>query len=422
MTHFVRVDSGATDGLFKPSIKSSNLKSLKQARWGWAIVTTLSLHAIGVQPADAEPPTVAVPITETATANLNQPLTAVAALSNWQVGSPEHPNVVDGIAASSLMIAGADNFNPGLKLPPPKSETFHPSSSTLRGSTVKGLERLQTDYRNDRDNFGQHNRWMEQTAQFRLQSGDQIRFKTGFNVFSQRKVESVSNLPLQLGWEHKLGNFNLNVAAGIDVFDRLPISPNVALEVVAPLFPSVTLTGVVEQGAYKSNAQTLGHGISALRYGTNLYWQMDKNTSLFALYRRGNYSDDNREEQLFSRLEHKFGQFSIAANLFTWSFDQNAESRKGYFSPPDFLLYSGEVAWQGNVFPFLRCRLAAALGRQRLNGVFIGGNTYQTLCTVKVAPNIEADVGYLYSNVQNHVGGGNAYENQSVVGQLRVLF
>lgn len=390
----------------------------------WAIAATLSLCTLSPAHAEIEPNPVWVQ--ESTSALSDRPIdrmTNVATLAD----EPTLPTITHGleptiseptisepaISEPIIMIAGADNVNPGLQLPPPKPEPYSPSGGAGT-PTVVGLERLVTDYRSDRDNFGQHNRFMEQTAQFRLQSGDLIRFKTGFNTFEQRKVETVNNVPLQVSWDHKLGNFNLHTAAGVDVFDRLPTSPNVNLEVAMPLLPSVTLTAVAEQSAYKSNAQTLGNQISAFRYGANLYWQIDKNTSLFALYRRGNFSDDNREEQSFSRLERKIGQFSIAANLFTWRFDQNAETRGGYYSPPDYLLYSGEVAWQGNVFEFLRCRLAVTLGRQRVNAAFTGGNTYQALCTVKVTPNLEADVGYTFSNVQNRSGGGNAYESTKV--------
>lgn len=324
---------------------------------------------------------------------------------------------------AKFMIAGADNFNPGLQLPPPKSEEFNPTGAfAQQESSTPGLERLQTDFRNDQDNFGQHNRFIEETAQFRLSNGDRIHFKTGFNSFEQSNVEAVHNIPLQAGWEGKLGSLKLRAAAGVDIFNRLPATPNLELGVEAPILPNVTLTGVVEQGAYKFNAQTLENRISAWRLGPNVSWQIDRDTSLFALYRWGSYSDGNTEQQSFSRLERKFGQVSLAANLFTWSYANNAEVRKGYFSPPDFLAYSGELAWEGDVFKSLRCRIAASLGRQRLNGAFSSGNSYQARCTVKVSPRLEADLGYTLSNIRARGGAGEGYESQSVTGQLRYKF
>ncbi|WP_225894255.1 hypothetical protein [Atlanticothrix silvestris] len=162
--------------------------------------------------------------------------------------------------------------------------------------------------------------------------------------------------------------------------------------------------------------------VTAWRFGPDLYWQIDRDTSLFSSLRLGNYSDRNFEIQSFSRLERKFGQFSVAANLFNWSYDRNLERTSGYFSPPDFLVYNAEVAWEGQVFDFLRCRLSANLGQQRLNGEFDYANTYQSRCTAKFSPSIEADLGYSLSNVRNQDTGGTAYGGNSLTGQLRVKF
>ena len=141
---------------------------------------------------------------------------------------------------------------------------------------------------------------------------------------------------------------------------------------------------------------------------------------MFSLFRFGNYNDGNSEQQSFSRLERKFGQFSIAANLFNWSYQHDYEKRSGSFSPPDFLVYNAEVAWQGDIFKFLRCRISGNLGKQRLLGKVDNANNYQALCTVKMSPKIEADIGYSYSNVKNRdEPGGSIYNNRSITGQLR---
>jgi hypothetical protein len=186
--------------------------------------------------------------------------------------------------------------------------------------------------------------------------------------------------------------------------------------------PTAKLSFEVDQAPYKANAQTLENGISAWRYGPSLYWQINPKTSLFSLYRRGNYSDRNVENQSFSRLEHKLGQFSVATNLFTWNYAHNMQQRKGYFSPRDFLLYNAEVAWEGDVFKFLRCRLSGTVGQQRLNGEMSSGNNYQARCTVLVSPNVEADLGYAFSNERNRDTGAGSYNNRSITGQLRLRF
>ncbi len=138
--------------------------------------------------------------------------------------------------------------------------------------------------------------------------------------------------------------------------------------------------------------------------------------------RLGNYNDGNSEVQSFSRLERKIGQFFVAANLFTWNYGDDFERKSGYFSPQDFLVYNAEAGWEGDVSKFLRCRLAANLGRQRLKGEFDNANTYQARCTVKLSPNIETDLGYNFSNVRNLDTGASAYNGNSITGQLRVKF
>ncbi|MFN6513285.1 MAG: hypothetical protein RMY29_002135 [Nostoc sp. CreGUA01] len=336
-----------------------------------------------------------------------------------------------------FLIAAPENFNPDLRVPPPPPKSPEnsspPTTSTEPAKPNAVLESINTDYRYDTDNFGQTNLFIEPTLQFRLRNGNKIFFKTGFNFFEQRGVESVSNFPLQVGWEGKIGQVTLKTAAGVDVFDRLPTAINLNAKVDVPILPArvspsgqlrslLVLSGNLEHRPYKSNARTLENQITNWRFGPDLYWQIDRNTSLFSSLRLGNYNDGNSEVQTFSRLERKFGQFSLAANLFTWSYDRDLEGTSGYFSPPDFLVYNAEVAWEGDITKFLRCRLAANLGRQRLKGEFDNANTYQTRCTVKLSPNIEADLGYSFSNVRNQDTGENAYSGNSLTGQLRVKF
>ncbi|MEH2336990.1 hypothetical protein [Nostoc sp.] len=341
-----------------------------------------------------------------------------------------------------ILMAAPENFNPSLRLPPalpepplpePPQNSSPPPTSTEPRTPDAVLESIDTDYRYDTDNFGQTNFFLEPTVKFRLSNGNKIFFKTGFNFFKQDGVESVTNFPLQIGWQGKIGQVTLQTAAGVDVFNRLPTAINLNAKVEAPISPprvsssgrllsAVILSGNLEQGPYKSNARTLDNQITAWRFGPDLYWQIDRNTSLFSSLRLGSYNDGNSEVQSFSRLERKFGQFSLAANLFTWSYDRDLERTSGYFSPPDFLVYNGEVAWEGDIANFLRCRLAANLGRQRLKGEFDNANTYQTRCTVKVSPNIELDLGYSFSNVRNQETGGSAYSGNSLTGQLRVKF
>jgi hypothetical protein len=332
------------------------------------------------------------------------------------------------------LLAAPENFNPGLRIPPklPQQTNSSPTSSeSVKAIAI--LESIETDYRYDTDNFGQRNLFIEPTARFRLSNGNKIFLKTGVNYFEQRNIESITNIPFQVGWQGKIDQVTLQTAAGIDVFNRLPAAINFNTKIEAPIIqpqvsPSgklesiVVLSGNLEQGPYKSNARTLENQITAWRFGPDLYWQIDRYTSLFSSLRLGNYNDGNSDVQSFTRLERKFGQFSLAANLFNWSYKNDFERQSGYFSPQDFLVYNAELAWEGDIAEFLRCRFAASLGQQRLKGEFDQANTYQTRCTVKFSSNIEADVGYNFSNVRNQDTGTSTYSGDSLVGQVRIKF
>ena len=345
------------------------------------------------------------------------------------------------------LMAAPENFNPELRLPPPQPlppqplppqplppqpSPSQPPASTEPVTPAVKLESLTTDFRRDTDKSGQGYLLIEETAQFRLRNGNRLRLRTGFNSFEQREFESVTNIPLQVEWEGKVDRVNLRVGGGVDVFDRLPTALNFNAKAEVPLGLKVSPSGqlqsvvlvsvVVEQGSYKSNVQTLENQITAWRFGPNIYWQIDPNTSLYSSLRLGSYNDGNFEQQSFSRLERKFGQFSLAANLFNWNYTDDVQQTSGYFSPPDFLVYNGEVAFEGNVFENLSCRLAATLGQQRLSGEWDNANSYQARCTAKLSPNIDADFGYAFSNTKNQDTGGSGTSRQSFTGQLRVRF
>jgi len=334
-----------------------------------------------------------------------------------------------------FLIAAPENFNPSLQLapPPPSLPPAAPKPSVNAEPTTPTVvwDSLQIDFRNSLDNVEQHNRFIEPTAQFRLPNGNKIIFKTGFNSFDQPGVESITNIPFQVSWEGKIDKVSVRTALGVDLFDRLPTAINLNAKVELPIGVNVTPAGKLrsglavsanlEQAPYKSNARTLDNQITAWRLGPDLFWQIDSNTSLFASFRLGKYNDGNDERQLFSRLERKVGQFSVAANLFNWSYDRDLETTSGYFSPPDFLVYNAELVWESDVFEFLRCRLSATLGQQRLQGKFDRANDYQARCTAKISPNVEADLGYAFSNVKNNAGA-NDYNGRTLTSQLRFKF
>ncbi len=282
------------------------------------------------------------------------------------------------------------------------------------------LESLQPDVHQNWNNSGQINSVNELTAIYKLSNGDRVKLRTGINSYEQSGTRTVRSIPLQLGWETKIDSLTVQPQVGLDFIDG-SVVPNVGLKVSYPLLTGITLSADIQQEAYQFNAKTIENRISALRYGPSLFWSIDSNTSLFSSIHLGNYSDGNTEFQSFTRIEHKIGSFSVAGNLFTWNYQNPTD--KGYFAPPDFLVYTAELGWEGDVIPnTLRCRLSIPFGEQRANGVYADAGGYQGKCTVKVQPNIEADLGYGFSNVKNQSTGLSTANAQTVGVQFRIKF
>lgn len=340
------------------------------------------------------------------------------------------------IRVTSQLIAGADNFNPDLKIPPPReyiplpppppehsSPPSEASSGSVKDVSIKSfavLEGLQPNIHIDWNNSGQVNRTIESTAIFRLNNGDRVLFTNGYDTYEQSGVQTVTNIPLGMEWETKINSLKVRPGLGFDVSSG-STTPNFNLKVDYPLTTGLTVSADLQQGAYKFNAKTIENQISALRYGPSIFWQIDKDTSLFSSLKLGNYSDSNQEQQSFSRIERKFGEFSVAGNLFSWNYKNPTD--KGYFAPPDFLVYTGEVAWEGSVIrDVLNCRVSASLGGQNVNSTSSDAGGYQTKCTAKISPNFEADLGYSFSNVKSAVPITSNANSQSIIGQVRMKF
>ncbi len=341
------------------------------------------------------------------------------------------------------LIAGADNFNPTLKLlpptenipiPPPPPPPTPPNQTTPAAETNAGavakpntvgtpfavLEGIQPNINNSWNNSGQVNQTIESTAILRLNNGDLLFLTIGNNTYEQLGVKTVTNIPLGIEWETKINALKVRPGVGVDILSGAT-TPNFSLKVDYPVTAGLTVSADLQQGAYKFNAKTIGNQISAFRYGPSMFWQIDKETSLFSSLHLGNYSDNNQEQQSFSRIERKLGEFSVAGNLFTWNYRNPTD--KGYFTPPDFLVYTGEVAWEGSVIrDVLSCRLSASLGGQHVNTKDSDAGGYQTKCTAKISPNFEVDLGYSFSNVKSHDTGGSPATSQSILSQIRWKF
>lgn len=335
------------------------------------------------------------------------------------------------------IIAAPENFDPLLKLPPPPPPTA-PSvnleapveTSEDKPSTPNFvIESITPNFSVTRNSTGQINQFIEQTMVLRTAKGDRIKLKTGYNSFQNRGIQTINNIPIQLGWEGKIGTVNLGIDGGIELFNRLSPAPSLALDINSTLSSHVNsegklqsllvVSGALEYEPYKFNAKTLENQIQFLRFRPSVYWQISPTLSFLSFAQIGSFNDGNREFQSFSRLEKKIGQFSLAANLFNWSFSQNLESSSGYFSPPDFLVYNAEIAWQANITKFLQCKLSGSLGEQRLNRERSNARVYQAVCTVKLSSKLEADLGYTNSNIHDLQSSATT---EKLAGQLRLKF
>jgi hypothetical protein len=288
---------------------------------------------------------------------------------------------------------------------------------------------LTIDYSRSTNSSGQVNQVTDSTAVFELFNKDTLSVNTGFNTYIQSTIEPIQNIPLKLGWERQIDQYTVSVTAGIDWYDRVAIAPSFKASAKTPipiptkLGKALLVSAEVDYGPYKFNAETIQNQVQYLRLRGSLFWQIDSKTSFFSIDYFGHLNDGNQELQSFNRVERKIGKFSVAGNLFAWSFQQDFSKQSGYFSPPDFLVYNAELAWEDKITKFLSCRLSASLGQQRANGKFSNANTLQALCSAAIAKNIDFDFGYAFSNIftGSNVGGDSAYTN-TFTGQLRIKF
>ncbi len=323
------------------------------------------------------------------------------AVANPQATTPEQPKPVANSSATQSQ----------------------PSKPTLAKGAILILESVVPNFQNTRNESGQINQTAETTVNFLLENGDRIKLVTGYNTFIKPGFTTVNNVPINLSWETKIDSVKIEPSIGVNLFDRLPASPTYGLKASIPVTSGLTLSAAVESGAYKFNTETIQNQISAVRYGPGILWQIDPDTSFLAIYKFGNYSDGNTENQLFSRLERKSGQFWIAANLFSWGYGQNIGSASGYFSPPDFLAYSGEVGVEGNVlFDSLSCRVSATIGNQQSSGASTVGQAFQSLCKTKFSPSLEASFGYGFGNSRKDFSSEETGNTRTITGGLMYKF
>jgi Cellulose synthase operon protein C C-terminus (BCSC_C) len=292
------------------------------------------------------------------------------------------------------------------------------------------LKSISNDSSSSVSSLGQGSQASNGTAVFELFNKDLLTVSSGFNTYTQSTAKPVQNIPLKFGWQREIGKYTtVSVSTGIDWFSRVPIgysfkaNAKTELKIPSKLGKALLVSGEVDYGPYKFNAETIQNRIQFLRVRGSLFWQINSKTSLSSINYVGILNDGNQEFQSFNRIERKIGKFSVAGNLFSWNFSKDLSKQSGYFSPPDFLVYNVELAWEDKITKFLSCRLSATLGQQRANQKFSNANTLQALCSAKITKNIEINFGYAYSNIftGGNIGNGSANTN-TFLGGVNVKF
>jgi hypothetical protein len=334
----------------------------------------------------------------------------------------------------------------GLPLNPPEDATqvvpVIPDPSQPRIDEYKSVDpavpsfnpvSVDLDFRHRVGSDNKVTRIFEPSAQFQLRQGGQFKLTTGANFFQQDGVDAIANYPLRFGWQNKVGEAKVSASVGVDFFDDLPAVPNFNAQIDMPFGAEVNRLGQLSRlvvvstafdyGAYKFSAKSLRTGVTAAQIKPSIYWQITPSTNLYAHYQLGFFNDGNTEQQVFGRLQQKLGsEFFVAANLFSWSFAKDAETKSGYFSPSDFLTYTGEIGWEGKVVnDRLQCRLSTAFGRQRNRGNYSGASTYNARCQVGLSPDLALELGYSLSNIRDR-GNANDFRTQEISGKLKYRF
>lgn len=334
--------------------------------------------------------------------------------------------------AIAPVLAAPESLNPALYQSPPKpppeiiptvKEPLQAAENVIEEEQLPlwEPETLTVNFKDSSNNFSQGNLFFEPTISGRLPNGDRLSLTTGFNRLQQPEVTPVFNIPLKLDWQSNIGELATNVGIGLDFFDQLPTAVNFNSNVSIPLGEQAKLSFSVTHSPYKFNATTLNNQIKNWRYGPDLFWQIAPDTTFFSSVRWGRYNDGNREQQSFSRLEQRLGEFKLAANLFNWRYAEDLEAESGYFSPLDFLVVNGEVAWEKEVSDWLRCKVSASGGQQRLAGNWTFAYGYGGTCTAAISDSLELDINYDVTNITKKTGG-NSFTEQSIGSQVRAKF
>ncbi len=134
---------------------------------------------------------------------------------------------------------------PPLEQPSPAPESSPSPNSQEEETHTFGIDNIKINFRNDLDNSGIENQFLEPMAQFHLKNGNTIQVKTGFNTFQQPEIDKIYNIPVTVTYYAEMEPITLQFGIGLDLFNRLPTAVNLNAELDVAVSPSLTLAVIV---------------------------------------------------------------------------------------------------------------------------------------------------------------------------------
>jgi hypothetical protein len=357
-------------------------------------------------------------------------VTPVAELENFAPPSDRwvgRPDLTGIFAVNSRAIAQAQE----------KAET-NPESSTSETPKEPAspppvppditLDSVATDFSYQSDNFNLVISSLEPSIVFRLANGNKFSIKSGFvHLRDQPGFKAVTIYPVRVGWEGNIERAIVKAGVTYNSFDRLPSSFGFDAGVTIPVSSNLIVGASFERTPMKYAPSTLEiPGTTTYNaYGPNLLWFIDRDTSLFSFISFIDINDGNSGSISFTKLKRNFGQFSIAANVVTTSYAK--DSAPNIFTPQDFMIYNGEIGWQGDITDFLNLRAQFNLGEQRLRGEWTNAYYYEIQLTAKLSSTVDAFINYSFGKLNQisyfrAFGANDLYSRTLIAGQLRVRF
>jgi len=342
------------------------------------------------------------------------------AIARYQYILEQAPDSVEARIGLSKAYQFTGQISKALDTLQPLIDLQHPEALAI-AREIRTI-RADTEFRWRFTNNGEESQLLQQTIRFPVSGSDLIpTVRLGFTNFEQSGFDPLQNYWLDLGIETRFAPYSLQAFIGADLFSREAPSFRFNSAINVAVSPNLSLGANLRYGAYKENVQALENQVMAFRAEPTLYWEIGQDTSLFLSYTLGLYSDGNRENQALLYLRQELGNFYLAGTLLYWSYADDFNN--GYFAPPDYFLYLGEVGWQGRIFEPLECQISAALGRQQYDETSDRSYVVRSRCTITFSESTQLDLSYSLTNSARLQGSSSPDSvQQTIQGLLRYRF